>query len=167
MWLTLTEMTDDWYKGYFIPKGAAIVVNWWAIDAVRWKDADVFNPSRFLNDPYSSAEAVNLADANLRHHFTYGSGRRICPGMHVAQHSLFINMARTLWAFNIKKATGKDGKPVEVSPANVEPGFVLVPKRFPAVFEVRSEKHAAIVEQTWAEAEKEGLIFERKKKGAL
>ncbi|RSL94160.1 hypothetical protein CDV31_014440 [Fusarium ambrosium] len=94
---------DDWYNGYFIPKGSLVMLNWWAIhnDNNRWQHPDTYDPTRFLSDPYTSAESVNLSDGNLRDHFAYGAGRRICSGMQLAQNSLFINMARTLWAFKI------------------------------------------------------------------
>lgn len=132
-------------------------------DPKRWKDPDAFEPARYLNDPYTTAEALNLANPEDRDHYTYGAGRRVCAGIHVAQNSLFINVARTLWAFNIKKATGGDGKPVDVKPVT-EPGFLTVPVKFPAVLEPRSEKHAKIVDETWIEAQKEGLHWLRAKK---
>ncbi|KAG1888963.1 uncharacterized protein F5891DRAFT_1199019 [Suillus fuscotomentosus] len=31
--------------------------------------------------------------------FTFGFGRRVCPGQHVANRSIFINTAVILWAF--------------------------------------------------------------------
>ncbi|OCL13591.1 cytochrome P450 [Glonium stellatum] len=101
---------DDWYEGYFIPKGSVVVLNWWAIhfDKKYHKDPPTFEPARYLNDPPSTAEALNAAKAEARDHYTYGAGRRVCSGVHVAQNSLFINMARTLWAFNIKKSIGPD-----------------------------------------------------------
>ncbi|KAH7126489.1 cytochrome P450 [Dactylonectria estremocensis] len=147
---------DDWYDGYFIPKGSVVMLNWWAIhfDDSRWDDPHAYDPTRYLEDPYTTAEAVNLSDGNARDHFAYGAGRRICSGMHLAQNSLYIIMARTLWAYNIKRARGPDG--AEIEPVlKTEPGFLMVPARFHAVLEPRSEKHAEIVEQSWVEARDE------------
>ncbi|KAF5026971.1 hypothetical protein F66182_1001 [Fusarium sp. NRRL 66182] len=151
---------DDWYDGHFIPKNSVIMLNWWAIhyDDNKWQAPDVFDPTRYLSDPYTSAESVNLSDGNLRDHFAYGAGRRICSGMHVAQNSLFINMARTLWAFNIKRA--KDEKGVEIEPKIAsQPGFLNVPVKFQALLEPRSKKHAEIVEREWREAKAQGIIL--------
>ncbi|ETS87770.1 hypothetical protein PFICI_01598 [Pestalotiopsis fici W106-1] len=156
---------DDWYNGYFIPKGSVVMLNWWAIhyDDNRWENPDIFDPTRFLSDPHTGAEAVNLSDGNLRDHFAYGAGRRICSGMHLAQNSLFINMARTLWAFNIKRARDENG--VEIEPLMVtEPGFLNVPARFGAVLEPRSKRHAEIVERDWMEAKMKGVALDRKTK---
>ncbi|KAG1745462.1 cytochrome P450, partial [Suillus paluster] len=33
--------------------------------------------------------------------FIYGFGRRICPGLHVANRSLFITTALIFWAFQL------------------------------------------------------------------
>ncbi|KAL6695447.1 cytochrome P450 [Trichoderma pleuroticola] len=141
---------DDWYEGHFIPKGAVIVLNWWAIhmDETRWKDPQRFDPTRYLDDSLTEAESMAQADANLRDHFTFGAGRRNCPGVHIAHNSLFINIARLFWAFNIRKSTDEDGNPIEPSTA-AQPGFLLTPVKFPCRFEARSDKHAAIIEQTW------------------
>ncbi|KAM5383723.1 hypothetical protein ACJZ2D_001712 [Fusarium nematophilum] len=155
---------DDWYNGYFIPKGSVVMLNWWAIhyDDNRWKDPDTYDPTRYLSDPYTSAESVNLSDGNARDHFAYGAGRRICSGMHLAQNSLFINMARTLWAFNIKCAKGEDGREIEPV-VETEPGFLNVPARFRAVLEPRSQKHADIVEREWLEAKAKGVVMDQQK----
>ncbi|KAG1839096.1 hypothetical protein DFJ58DRAFT_110510 [Suillus subalutaceus] len=32
---------------------------------------------------------------------TYGFGRRVCPGLHLANHSLYISLALLLWSFRI------------------------------------------------------------------
>lgn len=81
--------------------------------------------------------------------------------MHLAQNSLFINMARTLWAFNIKRAT--DGNGQEIEPRIVtESGFLNVPARFQAVLEPRSDKHASIVEKAWLEAKEKGVVMNRR-----
>lgn len=118
---------------------------------------------RFINDPHSTAEALNLTDPKERDHYTYGAGRRVCPGVHVAQNSIFINMARTLWAFNLKRATDpKTGKAIELD-TSTENGFLGIPTRFPCVFEPRSPEKAAIVEREWRDAESEGLQWARTK----
>lgn len=53
----------------------------------------MFKPERFLE----GAEPV--IDPRQ---FVFGFGRRICPGNELAIQSLWIGMALTLWAFEIK-----------------------------------------------------------------
>jgi len=45
---------------------------------------------------------------------TFGWGRRVCVGQALAEQGTFISIARLLWAFNIQKAMGADGKEIPV-----------------------------------------------------
>ncbi|KZT68699.1 cytochrome P450 [Daedalea quercina L-15889] len=86
---------DVIWKNYVIPAGTEIVGHHLAIarDPEVYPNPEMFNPQRWLN-----------ADGRLRDDlkfFTFGFGRRVCVGQHVADNSLFINTALTLWAFNI------------------------------------------------------------------
>jgi cytochrome P450 len=128
----------------------------------RWKDPDRFDPTRFLNDPLTEAESMNQPDADLRDHFTFGAGRRNCPGLHIAHNSLFINIARIFWAFNITKSVDEQGNVIEPSTA-AQPGFLLTPVKFRCHFEPRSEKHAKIMEEVWSDAKEQGLVWSRER----
>ncbi|KAH7905152.1 cytochrome P450 [Hygrophoropsis aurantiaca] len=62
-----------------------------ARDPVAFPDPEKFDPQRWLDN-----------DGNLQtdmRFFTFGFGRRVCPGQHVANRSLFINLALILWSF--------------------------------------------------------------------
>lgn len=88
-----------------------------------------------------------------QHTFPFGVGRRLCQGETLARNSLFINTARVLWAFNIKRAIGPDGK--EIQPEiKAEPGLINVPHKYSSILEPRSKKHAQIVEEEWERAKK-------------
>jgi len=101
---------------------------------------------------------MNCADPNERDHFSYGAGRRACPGVHVAERSLFINVARVLWGFNLGKKKDKDGKEVHVT-ARMAPGFFSVPEPFECDIKPRSERHARIMLEESSKAEEEGLKY--------
>lgn len=122
------------------------------------EDPDAFEPARYLSKPLSAAEYINTNDPYDRDHFTYGAGRRVCPGVHVAEKSLYINIVRTLWGFNIGKASGPDGKLVEPETAMVR-GFLSVPEPFECSIKVRSPQHEKIMRSNFAKAEKEGLRY--------
>lgn len=132
------------------------------MDEMRWKDPERFDPTRYLDDPLTAAESMSQANADLRDHFTFGAGRRNCPGVHIAHNSLFINIARILWGFNIRKSKDANGDVIEPSTA-AQPGFLLTPVNFACHFEPRSENHAKIIEDAWASAQKEGLVWGRDK----
>lgn len=78
--------------------------------------------------------------------------------MHVAERSLFINISRVLWGFNLGKKVGKDGKVVEVT-EKMAPGFFSVPERFECDIRPRSGRYAEIMERECEKAEAEGLNF--------
>jgi cytochrome P450 len=81
---------DDWYKGHFLPKDSVIMLNWWAIhyDEERYPDPVDFIPERYLNHTLPAADYIAIGDPYKRDHFTYGAGRRACPGVHVAEKSM-------------------------------------------------------------------------------
>ncbi|KAJ6017973.1 cytochrome P450 [Penicillium sp. IBT 35674x] len=92
------------YGGYRIPKGSRIHINAWAIghDANRHEDPERFWPERYSHDQTTTMQSINSPDVTQRDHFAFGSGRRVCPGYHVAERSLGVSIMRLLWAFDIK-----------------------------------------------------------------
>ncbi|KAF9243461.1 cytochrome P450 [Melanogaster broomeanus] len=101
---------DDIYEGYFIPKGTTIVANLWGMshDADKYPDPDKFKPERFLlPDGSLTDDTVSVV---------FGWGRRICPGRHVADASVWSGIASMLSAFSFLKAQDEHGKDIEFEP---------------------------------------------------
>lgn len=142
---------DDEYMGYCIPAGASVMCNVWAIhmDEKRHPRPQDFDPSRYLGDHKTSYESATTANASERDHFTFGAGRRICQGMHVADRSLLFAVSRLLWAFNIDKALDGEGNEVVPDPEKLTQGFILQPEPFPARISPRSDRHAAVLRKDW------------------
>ena len=67
-----------------------------------------------------------------RDHFSFGGGRRICPGLHLAERSIFVNLARLLWGFNLELAKDEAGNiiPVDFSTDGLVPGALSNVKPF-------------------------------------
>ncbi|RPD61602.1 CyP450 monooxygenase [Lentinus tigrinus ALCF2SS1-6] len=103
---------DDELRGYFIPKGTVLMPNVWACmhDPEVYRDPDVFRPERFIRD--------GKLDVSTRDpfQFTFGFGRRICPGRYFAESALFINVAAVLHTFDISPPIDEDGVPVKITP---------------------------------------------------
>ncbi|KAI4256950.1 MAG: hypothetical protein L6R42_005934, partial [Xanthoria sp. 1 TBL-2021] len=99
---------DDFYRGRLIPKGAAVIPNLTALhqDEELYPNPDVFEPERFKGHDLDSASSAIQPDYIHRDHFNYGFGRRLCPGIHLAEQSLYIVISRILWAFDIRKKAG-------------------------------------------------------------
>ncbi|KAK4184938.1 cytochrome P450 [Podospora australis] len=150
---------DDYYEGYLIPKGAGVVNNVWSIhmDPARHPEPRKFNPDRYENDFQSLGDAAANPDHTKRDTFTFGAGRRICPGIHVAERSLFLGVSRMLWAFNITPALDAQGKPILPDPEKLTQGFVCQPEEFLCTITPRSEHHKQMVIDEWKAAEAECL----------
>ncbi|KAJ5677051.1 cytochrome P450 [Penicillium maclennaniae] len=151
---------DDWYEGHFIPKDSVVVLNWWAIhnDPSRYPEPDVFRPSRYLGKDLSAAEYIGINDPYERDHFAYGAGRRVCPGVHVAEKSLFIVISRIVWGFNIGKKIGHDGRPIEPTTVMM-PGFLSIPTPFECDITPRSPERAKLIREAYAQSQAEGLRY--------
>lgn len=142
---------DDWVGDYFIPKGSTVVLNVWAMhhDEKRWDRPADFIPERFASHPKLASHYTS--DGPGRDHFGYGAGRRVCPGIHLAERNLFIAMAKLLWAFEFRKKDGDDGGRVESSI-----GFLQCVREYDCQIMVRSERRAETIRR---EFEKAGETF--------
>ncbi|KAH7926379.1 cytochrome P450 [Leucogyrophana mollusca] len=124
--------SDDVYNGFLIPKGASLVPNLWAMsrNEDKYPNASEFNPERFL-----TAEG-ELTDDTVS--FAWGFGRRICPGRHLADASLWSAMVSLLATFNFTKARDSEGNPIGFEPQWIA-GVTLRPRPFPCEISPRSK----------------------------
>ncbi|KAL2321642.1 hypothetical protein Fmac_026021 [Flemingia macrophylla] len=81
--------------GYTIPKGSRVFVNVWAIhrDPSIWEQPLEFDPSRFLDTKWD----FSGKDFN---YFPFGSGRRICAGILMAERTVLYFLATLLHTFD-------------------------------------------------------------------
>lgn len=149
----------DTYKGYTIPAGAGVMNNVWTINnhPNRAPNGRKFDPTRYKDDHLGLYDSASNPDGTKRDMFTFGAGRRICPGMHVAERSLLLGIARILWAFNIEPAADDKGSPIIPDPDELTQGFVCMPVEYPAKISPRSKERADLVRREWQNAEKELL----------
>jgi len=127
---------DDVYAGFFIPKNAVVIGNTWAIlhDAAFYPEPDVFKPERFLNSDGSLRDDPILPLA-------FGFGKRVCPGRHVADATLFILIASLASVFNIERKGG-GGK---LSDYPYRGALVSSPTPFPCSFVPRDQKARELI----------------------
>jgi cytochrome P450 len=146
---------DDEYMGYTIPKGAGVMWNVWAVhmDPKRHPDPRRFDPTRYADDYQTAAQAANNPDASKRDHFVFGAGRRLCQGMHIAERSLFLAIARLLWAFDFHVALDAEGNEMKPDADNLTEGMLVCPRPFPARIVPRNDAKAARVTDEWSKME--------------
>ncbi|KAG2338809.1 cytochrome P450 [Suillus weaverae] len=126
-------LTDIVYKGVCIPQGAIVFGNHWAIsrDPSVYPNPDKFDPERWLNSDGKIREDLKFP--------SFGFGRRICPGQHIANRSVFINLALLLWSFKI---TQDPENPIDQS--GFVDGVIAHPKPFAACFQPRFGDEASL-----------------------
>ena len=154
---------DITYKDFFIPKNSIVCIQQYPIhyDESRYPNPEKFQPERYLNYPFKAGHYAALPDPYERDHFSFGAGRRICSGIHLAENSLFITVAKILWAFKILPPVGPDGAEasVDLSDDAYEPGANTIPKKFPVRFIPRTEKIGQTVKAEWKQAERDGYVL--------
>ncbi|KAI0080439.1 cytochrome P450 [Panus rudis PR-1116 ss-1] len=134
-------IADDEYNGMFIPKGSTVFANMAGImnDPELFPSPDSFIPERFLPDSPLFNPKLHPFD------LPFGFGRRSCPGLHLARNSIFINIARILWAFDISPAVDDNGNKVLPDTRNYTNGFNSRPVKFDCNLTPRNEQIAELV----------------------
>jgi len=130
---------DDVHDGYYIPKGTLVIPNIWFMlhDPRTYSEPNEFKPERFIARHGKEPEADPRT-------ICFGFGRRICPGLHLADASVWISVAMSLAVFDVSKII-ENG--VEVTP-EVDPstGTISHPKPFKCSIKPRSAKALELIQ---------------------
>lgn len=116
-----------------------------------------FNLDRYAGDSLSLVDSAANPKPIKPDQVTFGAGRRICPGMHVAERSLFLGIARMLWAFSFEPQFDTKGSPILPNPDRVTQGFVCQSEAFLVRIVPRSMERAKMVAQEWEDAKRDCL----------
>ena len=76
-------------------------------DPELYPDPEEFKPERFLNEDGSVRDDPTLS-------LVFGIGKRICPGRHFVDATVFILTASILSVFNVTKAKDENGHEIPV-----------------------------------------------------
>ncbi|CAO3645241.1 unnamed protein product [Cunninghamella blakesleeana] len=118
---------------YFIPKGTILVSSMTAMhyNSDVYEDPTTFNPDRFLN--YSRTISASANDSiESRDQYNFGWGRRICPGIYLAEVEMFYVVTRMVALTSIAKGLDKNGNEITIDPLVhvVDSSLVTSPKPF-------------------------------------
>ncbi|KAF8554409.1 cytochrome P450 [Imleria badia] len=123
--------TSDIYEGMYIPKGAIILTNLWAMghDETRFDDPMAFIPERHLTPTGTIAEGTAPP--------SFGFGRRVCPGRHFANQNVWAAIVTILATVHLAKARDEFGNEID---AKIEftGGLSSAPKPFACSITPRS-----------------------------
>ncbi len=133
-------------------------------DEKYFKLPEIFDPDHYLGVTKLAPELATTADYESRDHYGYGAGRRLCPGIHLAERNLFLGIAKLLWAFDI--GPGKDARGLKIEPdvdviRAYSAGLLMTALPFGCETEVRSEKRRETILSEFSLAEKN--VFSRYK----
>ncbi|KAL1745670.1 cytochrome P450 [Schizophyllum fasciatum] len=137
---------DLHYKEYLVPEGATLLGNLYALyhDPDLFEDPFTFNPNRYLDNEYGTKPGVDTCD--FRTTLNFGFGRRICPGMHLADVSAVLGAMKLFWAFTFRPPT--DPVTGEIVPLDVlknRDGIAAGPPPFKCDIHCRSPARAEII----------------------
>ncbi|KAH9971777.1 cytochrome P450 [Russula compacta] len=101
---------DDVYDGYLIPKGAIVIANAWGMlhDPTAYPEPFSFKPERFLDADGTFRDDPLLTAA-------FGFGRRLCPGRHFVDSSLFISVSCILSVFHVGAPMDELGNEIPIA----------------------------------------------------
>ncbi|KAK0500183.1 cytochrome P450 [Armillaria luteobubalina] len=123
-------LKDDVYKGYYIPGGATVIGNTWAIlhDENDYPNPLTFDPERFMKRRARKCHPT----------------QRVCPGRHLASNTAWIAIASIASTLSLSKAVDTDGHAIEPSDTFTG-GSLSFPLPFECVFKARSTQAQALV----------------------
>ncbi|CAL1707418.1 unnamed protein product [Somion occarium] len=133
---------DEKIGGFFIPKGSPIFMNIWGIE-------------------HGTKPGVDTTGLRSDMPMSFGGGRRICPGVHLAYNSIAMNVMNLLWAFNVELP--KDpltGNPILPDEDDTTDGILLTPKPFKCVIIPRSQAKADLIRKQFEAAKPTFELFD-------
>ena len=91
--------------------------------------------------------------------YTFGWGRRFCPGYAFAEASIFIVCSRIIWGLDFIPPVDATGKPIIPDYMNeyetYSDGLVCIPHTFNLSWKPRDPARAALMEEAYQEAQAE------------
>lgn len=147
---------DDWYRGYFIPKGTRILPLDYAFlrNPAKYPDPETFRPERWLEAGWPTFQEPLAKFPTVKGMTSFGWGQRQCLGQSITQDELVVACGGLMWAFNLKKKIDPvTGQECEVPLDKSNSLLIVKPDPFQMAFEPRSVARKAEVIEQWRVAE--------------
>ncbi|KAF9466030.1 cytochrome P450 [Collybia nuda] len=137
---------DDEYGGYFIPKGTLVLGNAWTIlhDPEIYPSPEEYRPDRWLRDGQINPD---IPDPSIA---AFGYGRRICPGRHLSDSSLYAMVSLILSVYTIIPPADERGNPIHLRPKPTS-GLLSYPTPFKCIIKPRSNAAEALIREQYTD----------------
>ncbi|KOC07535.1 O-methylsterigmatocystin oxidoreductase [Aspergillus flavus AF70] len=146
-----------------LPTGTILLANFNALhwDPERFPHPFHFKPERYLNHLHRSAVYAAGGDILARDNFTFGAGRRICPGIHLAENGLFLAVANIIWAYEFKLPLDDQGEeiPLDITDEGFMEGAIRVPKQYTVRILERNAARSRLIRSEWDQAQQAGYVL--------
>ncbi|PSN62984.1 cytochrome P450 76C3 [Corynespora cassiicola Philippines] len=153
---------DISYKNIHIPANSVVAIQQYPIhyDPALFPNPERFDPDRYLAFP-EKAGVYAAGAASERDHWNFGAGRRICSGLHLAENSMFVVLAKMLWAFDVRPPVDEAGREreVDLSDEAFARGANTVPKEYEVRFVSRGVETERTVKREAEEARRDGYVL--------
>ena len=124
---------DQDVLGYRVPKGTMVLQNIWHMhmDADYYEEPERYRPERYVDNPLGARPGAPHQPGR-KNVYTFGAGRRECPGAAFFYQGMGLAFAQLLWAFELAPA-GPLGDHNDIK-ATFDHSLVLHPKPFGVKF---------------------------------
>ncbi|KAI9248400.1 cytochrome P450 [Sporodiniella umbellata] len=118
---------DIVYGDYIIPKDTTLVFNSHTTNNSKliFEEPEKFDPERYMNEK-RTIQAINNGSIDERTHFTFGWGRRICPGTYMAESEMFTWLSELCLNYSIEPTISSTGEKVFPDIENVRTRGIMV-----------------------------------------
>ncbi|KAL6252458.1 hypothetical protein RBB50_000177 [Rhinocladiella similis] len=142
---------DDVYKmedgrSMLLSAGSNVHPVQWSIhrEPKRYPDPDSFLPERWLDKTWPTYKEPLTEYPNLQGFSAFGFGRRICPGLNIAERSLYILISRIAWYCDISPKLSSEGKSISPPLYDYTTGFNVQPRPFEFELRPRLERQQIV-----------------------
>ncbi|KAF7366446.1 Cytochrome P450 [Mycena sanguinolenta] len=133
------------YKNYIVPKDTTVILNIYSMfhDPDIFEEPELFNPERFMQSEHGTRPGM---DTDFRNNFSFGAGRRVCPGQDFARATMQLTTMRLIWAFRFSSAVDpKTERPIGRELEFYDTEIVVMPYPFKCQIQPRSSEHREMV----------------------
>ena len=148
-------MEDDFYNGYFMPKGSLVLPLDYAFlrNETKYPDAESYRPERWLEASWPTYQEPLSQYPSIMGMSSFGWGVRSCLGQSLTRDETFVNCGGLLWGYNLLKKKDANGNQIQPSITASNSLLIVKPDPFEMAFEPRSERKREQIISLWEESD--------------